>query len=195
MDNPKKYRVRDKRSMRVVLMCHCVINQSAKLEGIAGWPGVINEVLDIVSGSGCGILQIPCPEMIYEGIGRFDKSTEQYKCAGFRKVCSQITEDVIDQAENYLEWGYDIPCLIAIDGSPSCGYNLSQTAPEWRGLVAEQSWKKVRYQKKSGVLIEQIQAELNNRSLDIPIVGIPEVPELGSLDNALKTLKDLLGSN
>ena len=67
------YKVNDARSMKIVVVSHCVINQNAKLEGIAGWPGVINEVMKKITDSGCGILQIPCPEMIYEGIGGFDK--------------------------------------------------------------------------------------------------------------------------
>ncbi len=186
------FKVNDQRSMKVIVVSHCVINQNAKLEGIAGWPGIIKEVMDKIMQSGCGILQIPCPEMIYEGIGRFDKSIEQYDCKGFRDICNDIALEVVDQIENYLKWGYQVPAILAIDGSPSCGYNLTQSAPEWRGLVAEQSWKKVRYINKPGILMEILSEQLAEKNIQLPIIGIPEIPELGSLQNTLTQLEEIL---
>ena len=186
------YRVNDKRSMKIVVTCHCVLNQNSKLEGIAGWPGSINQILKLIMDSNCGILQIPCPEMLYEGIRRFDKSIEQYDCPAFREVCKRIAVEIVDQMENYLKWDYQVPAIIAIDGSPSCGLNLTQTAPEWRGLVAEQNWKKVRYKPEPGIFIEILKQEMSSRNLDVPIVGIPEIPELGSLDEALNKIKKIL---
>ena len=188
------YIVPDKRSMVVVPTCHCVLNQSAKLEGIAGWPGVIREIVQVLIEHGVGILQIPCPEMIYEGIGRFDKSIEQYDCAAFQGLCQQITTQIFDQLENYIRWGYQVPVIIAIDGSPSCGYNLSQTAPEWRGKVAGMDWKEVRYQPSPGILMQHFEAELKKRDLDIPILGIPEIPELGSLQEVIERLNSILST-
>lgn len=186
------FKVNDQRSMKVVVVTHCVLNQNAKLEGIAGWPGVINEVLLKITEAGCGILQIPCPEMLYEGIGRFDKSIEQYDNKAFRDLCTRISEEVIDQIENYLDWGYTVPAILAIDGSPSCGFNLAQSAPEWRGLVAEQNWKKVRYIEQPGILMEIFAKKLKEKELNIPIIGIPEIPELGSLDKTLSQLEKTL---
>ena len=183
------HEVPDKRSMKVVVTSHCVLNQNAKLEGIAGWPGVIAGVTDVLMESGCGILQMGCPEMLYEGIGRFDKSVEQYRCPAFETLCDGIIKDTLDQMENYIRWDYAVCAVLAIDGSPSCGYNLAQSAPEWRGMVAGMDWKPVRYGKEPGVLMERFAAAMADRGLSVPIIGIPEVPELGSLDEALEALK------
>lgn len=185
-------RVKDKRSMKIVVCTHCILNQNAKLEGIAGWPGMISQVVDLIRESGSGILQIPCPEILYEGIGRFDKSVEQYRCAAFIDLCRRIVGEVADQVENYLSWGYQVPGVLAIDGSPSCGFNLTQSAPEWRGLVAGQNWRKVRYKKEPGVMMAILADELSRRKVQTPIIGIPELPELGSMDDALKTLSGIL---
>jgi predicted secreted protein len=185
-------RINDKRSMKIVVASHCVLNQNAKLEGIAGWPGAIKEVADLILSSGAGILQMPCPEMIYEGIGRFDKSVEQYDCPAFRDLCQKITIEIVDQIENYMQWGYTVSAILAIDGSPSCGFNLTQSAPEWRGLVAGMQWQKVRYEHRAGILMKYLSAELKLRQLDIPILGIPEIPELGDLDGLLIDLKQAL---
>ena len=178
--------------MKIVVCSHCILNQNAKLEGIAGWPGLITRVVEVLSDAGCGILQMACPEMLYEGIGRFDKSLEQYRCHAFRRVCGRIASETTDQIEDYIRWDYSVRAILAIDGSPSCGFNLAQSAPEWRGLVAGADWKPVRYIAEPGVLMETFAAELESRGLDVPIVGVPEVPELGSLDDALERLQELV---
>jgi predicted secreted protein len=182
----------DKRSLKIAVCAHCILNQNAKLEGLAGWPGMIDEVVDIIRKSKAGILQMPCPEMLYEGIGRFDKSVEQYRCAAFRTICESEVKKLMDQVENYLQWGYKVPVILAIDGSPSCGFNLTLSSPEWRGLVAGKSWDDPRPIKESGVFMEAIGNELKRRNLNIPILGIPEVPELGSIDSALASLEKWL---
>ena len=130
--------------------------------------------------------------MLYEGIGRFDKSVEQYRCFAFTKLCKDIAKEVVDQVENYIQWGYKIPAFLAIDGSPSCGLNLTQSAPEWRGRVVEMNWEKARFIKKPGIFMEALQKELKHRNLDIPLLGIPELPELGSLDEILELLEEVL---
>jgi predicted secreted protein len=183
----------DSRSKKLVICCHCVLNQNAKLEGIAGWPGMINEVIKVIQDSGAGILQMGCPEMIYEGIGRFDKSYEQYDCAAFREICASIASETADQIKNYQQWGYTVAAILAVDGSPSCGFNLTQSAPEWKGLVAENQFEKVRYIDHKGILFEHLESELEGIEKEISIIGIPEIPKLGSLEKTLSRLKDILG--
>jgi predicted secreted protein len=162
------------------------------LEGIAGWAGDISGVIDVIRDSGAGILQMECPEMLYEGIGRFDKSVEQYDCAAFRSVCERILANTLEQIVNYRQWGYDIPVIVALDGSPTCGWNCCQSAPEWRGLVAETEWKKPRYIQRRGILMEMLETKMKELGLTIPILGIPEVPELGDMNEAVKELKAIL---
>lgn len=183
---------RDARSQKVIVCCHCVLNQNSKLEGIAGWQGAISEVVDAIIASGAGMLQMPCPELLYEGIGRFDKSYEQYDFPVFREICREIAKSTTDQIKNYQQWGYKVCAILAIDGSPSCGFNLTQSAPEWRGLVAEQHWQKVRYVKKKGVLFEELTPFLEELTTEVPVIGIPEIPELGDLQSAIDLLKDKL---
>lgn len=184
----------DKRSQKIVVTSHCVFNQNSKLEGIANWPGMINEITELIQKSGCGVLQMACPEMLYEGIGRFDKSYEQYDCSEFRLICHRIAKETVQQISNYQKWGYEVCSILAIDGSPSCGFNLTQSAPEWRGLVAGQHWEKVRYIPKKGILFEELTDFLNTNDTNIPIVGVPEIPELGDIEVTLKKLEMLLFS-
>ncbi len=183
---------KDKRSRKIVVCCHCILNQNAKLEGIAGWPGMITEVVDVIRNSGAGILQMACPEMLYEGIRRFDKSYEQYDCPAFRKVCDQISMDAVAQIENYQKWNYEVAVILAIDGSPSCGYNLTQSAPGWKGLVVDHPLPRIRYVEHKGIFFEQLESHLKEIHVDIPIVGIPELPVLGDLGTTLGQLDLIL---
>ena len=183
---------RDARSQKVIVVCHCVLNQNSKLEGIAGWQGAITEVVDSILNSGAGIIQMPCPELLYEGIGRFDKSYEQYDFPVFRAICRDIAQSTVEQINNYQQWGYKVSAILAIDGSPSCGFNLTQSAPEWRGLVAEQHWQKVRYIQKKGILFEELSPFLEKLVSDVPVIGIPEIPELGDLQTAIDLLEEKL---
>jgi hypothetical protein len=130
--------------------------------------------------------------MRYEGIGRFDKSIEQYRCPAYRELTQAIAQEVVDQIESYLQWGYRVPVILAMDGSPSCGANLASSAPEWRGPVAGQDWQPPRYIRGPGVLMAALQGELKRREIAIPILGIPEGPELGSMAEVLASLEGIL---
>jgi len=182
----------DKRSRKVVLSSHCILNQNAKLEGIATWPGVIEPVIQMIIRNHVGIIQMPCPETLYEGIRRFDKSIEQYRCAAFCELCDEIAQQTADQVENYLTNGYRVLAVLAIDGSPSCGYNLTQSAPAWRGLVAGRNIESPRHVSGKGIFMEILERRLRDRGIQVPFLGIPEVPEIGSLDAALSVLEGLL---
>lgn len=182
----------DKRSRKVVFSSHCILNQNAKLEGIATWPGVMEPVIRVITRSDAGIIQMPCPETLYEGVRRFDKSIEQYRCPAFCELCDKIAVETAHQMENYLTSGYRVLAVLAIDGSPSCGYNLTQSAAEWRGLVAGRNIEGARRVPGKGVFMETLEGRLHDMGIQVPFLGIPEVPEIGSLDAALSRLEDLL---
>ena len=182
----------DKRSRKVVFSSHCILNQNAKLEGIATWPGVIEPVVHVITRNHVGIIQMPCPETLYEGIRRFDKSIEQYRCPAFCELCDKIAEQTAHEMENYLTSGYRVLAVLAIDGSPSCGYNLTQSAPEWRGLIAGRNIGTPQRVPGKGIFMETLEGRLHDMNIQVPFLGIPEVPEIGSLDAALSRLEDLL---
>ncbi len=60
----------DRRSKRVILVAHCLLNQNAKLDACAHYPGAMKEVAQLLVASGVGIVQLPCPELAYLGLDR-----------------------------------------------------------------------------------------------------------------------------
>lgn len=62
----------DKRSRRLVLAAHCLLNQNAISDGTADYPGTHEEVARLLLEEGVGILQLPCPELCCLGLDRGD---------------------------------------------------------------------------------------------------------------------------
>ena len=60
----------DKRSKEIILVAHCILNQNAKLDECAFYPGVIREITQLLVDSGMGIIQMPCPELMFLGLDR-----------------------------------------------------------------------------------------------------------------------------
>ena len=60
----------DARSKRVVLAVHCILNQNARIDECAHFPGAMGRIAQLLVDSGVGIVQLPCPELLYLGLDR-----------------------------------------------------------------------------------------------------------------------------
>jgi predicted secreted protein len=122
----------DKRSKRVLLTAHCVLNQNAKIDRCAHYPGMIKEVTTILIEIGVGIVQMPCPEILYLGLDRQVErgapttiESEDTR-VGQRMVedrgktlCREIASDLVYQMEEYRQNGFEIVSLQSVDGHKS----------------------------------------------------------------------------
>ncbi|MHA1939439.1 MAG: CD3072 family TudS-related putative desulfidase [Candidatus Thorarchaeota archaeon] len=185
-----------KRSRKVAVLAHCILNQNAKVEDIALYSAIIPEVVNLVVERGYGIIQMACPETIHLGLGRWECIKDQYETSSFKHLCKRLALEVLDQLEDYEKNGYTIGPFIGIDGSPSCGVSKSCRAdkeganPKWCGSVhSPPSWI---ITDESGVLFDIIKEEAKKRGKTYSYIGIPEVPEVGDFDSAMKQLDKLL---
>jgi len=124
--------VEDKRSKKVALVSHCLLNQNAKVNGFAFFSSFIPEIIELLKKHDYGILQLPCPETIYAGLHRWWYVRDQYDNPGFIRLVRKILEPVIDQIKVYQKEGFKV-ILIGLDGSPSCGVRWSGSHKEWGG--------------------------------------------------------------
>jgi len=122
----------DKRSNRVVVVAHCLLNQNSVVRGLAAAPGVFKELVDIIAEKGYGIVQLPCPETSYAGLRRWWQSVEQYDNPGFRGHCRRLALDTLEYLEALREGGVEVVALIGVRGSPSCGIYETFSA-KWGG--------------------------------------------------------------
>jgi len=139
----------DIRSRKVVLVAHCVLNQNSRVSGLAIYPALVYEIVEVLTKHNVGIIQLPCPELTYAGLTRASQTKEQYDTPKFRKHCRQIAESLAKQIQEYMQNNVRVLAILGIKGSPSCG--VTET---------------------SGVLIEELKSELEKRDISIPFHGL-----------------------
>jgi predicted secreted protein len=176
--------MKDRRSRKVAFLSHCLINQNSKVQGFATFPGMVTPLVKILERHGIGIVQVPCPEERELGIGRpvGDDSKQGYDTPSYRKTCSRIAEETVRRIRDYQENGYRVSCILGVDGSPSCGVSIT---PVRKGAKTVPSPEK-------GIFFEALLERMGRERIDIPVIGIPESEEAGSLRDSLKRLEGVL---
>lgn len=166
------------RKREIVAVCHCILNCNSKVEGLSNDNGSHNVSLQILS-SGYGIIQLPCPEMVMYGIKRWGHVKEQFDNLFYRNQCKIMLDPYIKQFENYIKNNYKIKAIIAIDGSPSCGYNKTCSSDNWFGELSgcnnlSEKLSDIKMIDGKGIFIEELEKSLKENNLEIPIIGLDE---------------------
>ncbi|MDI6691147.1 MAG: 2-thiouracil desulfurase family protein [Candidatus Bathyarchaeota archaeon] len=139
----------DKRSGKIALVAHCLLNQNSRAIGLAKRSSIINEIIEFLVSKEIGIIQMPCPELAYAGVLRKPKTREQYDNAKFRGYCRKIAEEIANQIREYVDCEVKLEIVLGVDGSPSC------------------SVKEI-----SGIFMEELRFKLNKRGISAPFYGI-----------------------
>ena len=161
----------DKRSKKLVLVAHCILNQNSISDGTADHPGAIKEIINLLLQSDIGIIQMPCPELLCLGLDRGNINGAEQEVVventRIRKLMDQpsakqklnlLVKLIVYQIEEYLLQGFKIFCIVGINRSPSCGVDTtSKNNKEVEG---------------KGVFIEALVKELEIRGVFIDLIGI-----------------------
>ncbi len=161
----------DKRSKKVIFVAHCVLNQNTKLDQCAHYPGVIREVMEFLISKDVGIIQMPCPEMLYLGLNRqADVSTsptvESEDTRIFKRMlenqsqnlCMKLINNIVYQIKEYKINNFEVIGLVGINGSPTCGI--------------ETTWTDGTEIKGNGIFIKMLNDELQKNNIFIKMSGI-----------------------
>lgn len=164
-----------KRQKKIVIFAHCILNVNSKVEGLATYAGAMRSLITGFLDQGYGIIQLPCPEMTFCGIQRWGMSKNQYDHPIYRRHCQNILEPIVDQIQMYSKNGYTIDQIICIDGSPSCGLNLTYVGYQG-GLVHTEASNRERLVEvaEKGVFIEELDKMLQRRGLKIKFTAVNE---------------------
>lgn len=181
------------KTKNIVIVSHCILNLNSKVEGLYEFNSTSHSLLKYLIDNNYGIIQLPCPETTIYGIKRWGHVREQFDTPYYRNHCRRIFEPILDQIEDYIKNGYTIKALIAIDGSPSCGYNLTCSSTIWGGefINKESTDEKINDLKiinKPGVFMEEIDKMLTEKNIKLSIVAIDEENEALTM----KTITELL---
>lgn len=156
---------KDARSGRVVFVANCLLNANNKVLEFARYPGMFKEVVDLLDRHHLGIMQMPCPEVLYMGNQRWWNSRNLYDNAGYRHLCASLASQVADYIENYRRVGCEVTAILTCDGSPSCGITKSSYCEDWGGRPKEVPRHLV---DQPGIYMEELCALLERRGLPRP---------------------------
>lgn len=178
----------DARGRRIAIVCHCLLNANAKVEGLSQYAGV-HPLIGRLAEHGIGVIQMPCAEMTALGMRRWGQTREQYESIAFTEHCRELAEQTAAQVREFARCGYDIVGLVGVDGSPTCGVNRSASG-DWGGEYTPDEWadvvREVGSDSRPGVHIEKLMELLE--PLGVRFVAIDEAVEGHRVEDVVTAL-------
>jgi predicted secreted protein len=164
-----------KRSKRIVFVSHSLLNQNAMPIGREKYAGVVKELVELLSESEIGIVQMPCPHISFNGaLNRSVKTKDKIDTAPFRKHCKKTATNVINQIELYMKNKYKVVGILGVEFSPTEAvyqiHNGNRTVPG------------------KGILTEELEDQMRKKRFQIPIVGV----NLNNIFSSMERVQSML---
>lgn len=178
---------KDARSKKIIIIAHCALNQNARIDSCAMSPAVIPHVVEALVERQIGIIQYPCPELGFLGMGRqgqdcssWDGSYhhengevyDQMSVPEARAYLRRIANDLVYQINEYKKYGFKVLGVLGILGSPSCGVGCKY----YKGV-----------QESDGAFIEELKKVFNESGLEIPVKGLHDM----NSDDNMRVIQEL----
>ena len=177
----------DRRSKKVIMIAHCLINQNSISDGTADYPSQFTGLIDLLIKNRIGIIQLPCPELTCLGLDRKDKQggkrpvlmentrIRDLLCEkGSLKQLHYKAEEVAVQIQEYKSYGFKVLGVIGVNRSPSCGI--------------ETTTKDNCEVKGRGVFIELISEACCRRGYAIEMIGV----KTSETDESIKKVRQFI---
>jgi len=159
------------RSNKVIFVPFCILCQSVKATGLSKhFPAMVEPLVKLLNGYKVNIVQIPCPEMLGEGLVREPHDISYYERPDFLKLCRELALAQADVIERFITDGFDVVGLMGIERSPSCSLGLVRRGGEIVPGI--------------GVFMREMTENLEKRNLDVFHLSM----DLDKLDMALGTI-------
>ncbi len=159
---------RDGGGGKVLVVAHCLLNQNSRVHGSARQTSLVMEVVELAYSKGVGLLQMPCPELLYAGYRRFWSVKEQCDNPSYRRFCRRLSRQVADYVEEYLKNYVEVLGVVGVAGSPSCGALTTASSSEWMG-DPRKAPPSTRVQGR-GVFINELVKELEARGVRLELI-------------------------
>jgi predicted secreted protein len=185
----------DKRSGKIVVVSHCILNVHSLEDNLAIYPGLEQEVVELLIINGVGIYQIPCPEIELSSIFRKALPKESYDHPKIRKAYRKLAEEITQTLSSYTKKGYKISAVLGAEGSPTCGIDF---VGRWKkNIEGKRKFPRdIEFVPGMGVFMEEFKACCETIGVHPAWVGIPGKSlrsiDPGSFDLALKKLEKIL---
>jgi predicted secreted protein len=185
----------DKRSGKIVVVSHCILNVHSLEDNLAIYPGLEQEVVELLIKKGVGIYQIPCPEIDLSSIFRKALPKESYDHPKIRKAYRKLAQEITQTLSSYIKKGYKISAVLGAEGSPTCG---TSSVGRWKTNIKgkKEFPRDIEFVPGMGVFMEEFKDSLDRIDVHPVWIGIPGKslrsinPE--SFDETLRELEKIL---
>ena len=185
-----------KRSGKIVVTSHCLLNVHCLEDNLAEYPGLEEDVFKLLVSKGVGIFQIPCPEMDLQGIFRKPLPKDSYEHPKIRAHYNKLAVNVVRHLKWFKRKNYDIQAVLGADGSPTCGIGM---IGKWRKNIPEKRRefpRDIEFVKGRGIFMEELERELKLAGIKTNWIGIPgkslKANDAQILDKTLAEINNLL---
>lgn len=139
------------RTKKVLLVAHCILNQNSVIRDWERAKGGFNQLIDIILQENIGIVQLPCPELLFLGEDRPPRTKKDYDTREYRELCKRLSEPIVQQLKEYDRKGYSLLGLVGIGESPSCDTKNHQ-----------------------GIFMEELLVQLSKIGIEVNLFDVPE---------------------
>jgi predicted secreted protein len=161
-------------SRRVVFVPHCLLNQSVRSLGREN--SSVKEVVKFFADAEVGMVQLPCPEVEFDGgLERKAKPKECYDRI-YRRCCRKVSAKILTQIRRYLERDYNVLGILGVEFSPTCG------------VYRVENGRKVVPGK--GILMEEIEKGMQSQNFQVPIISVNTSNVFSTLEKLSMLLKN-----
>lgn len=103
---------------RVILLSHCILNSFCELPKAPD--NLREEILKVLIDKNLSIVQLPCPELTYQGLERNSIYPGTPEAEEYEKYCEELLAPIISNIKEYKKNEIEVAGIIGIDTSPSC---------------------------------------------------------------------------
>ncbi|MFQ6069840.1 MAG: hypothetical protein ACE5LC_04860 [Candidatus Aminicenantales bacterium] len=168
----KEIPTQDKRSGKIIVVSHCILNVHSLEDNLALYPGLEEEVFQLLIRKGVGIYQIPCPEVELQGIFRKALPKDSYEHPKIRETYRKLSEAITETLGWYVKKGYEIRAVLGAEGSPSCGIDI---VGKWKENIRgrREFPRDIEFVPGTGVFMEEFKNSLEKINVQPKWFGIP----------------------
>ena len=161
---------KDCRSMKVIFVSHCLLNQNARLEKCAECPSVNRTLAEGILDREIGMVQMPCPELMVLGLNRGHIAIRSgLESIPAREALRKIGETVAFQVRQYQDAGVKVLGVLGKNGSPACGVETTSRSDGKGSIPGE------------GVFIQELKGELKRNGCTVPVAGTLDAEQAAAL--------------
>lgn len=174
---------------KLVFVSHCVLNTASKVEDFVS-DGVTEEELSRKKfllkaiEEDIHMIQLPCPEFNLYGSKRWGHAKDQFDNPFYRENCKKILEPFVMQMKEYVcnSDRFQVLGIIGIDGSPSCGVNLTYCG-QWGGELSSNPnlsdmLQGIHPKKEKGVFMEVLEELLHKNEINMRMISLNDFHKL-----------------